>query len=41
MILVLERLLEFNEQSLVKTNEIHNLYNVSVPTQVNLTAIEN
>ncbi|RNA22668.1 DNA polymerase alpha subunit B [Brachionus plicatilis] len=30
---VLERLLEFNEQQLVKTNEIHNLYNVSVPTQ--------
>lgn len=27
-------MLEVNEQQLVKTNEIHNLYNVSVPTQV-------
>ncbi|CAF0800297.1 unnamed protein product [Brachionus calyciflorus] len=30
---VLETLLEYNEQHLVKTNAIPNLYNVSIPTQ--------
>jgi hypothetical protein len=33
-LLVLENLLELNEHQLSTKNDIHSLYNVSIPTQV-------